>query len=173
MRHIRLIFKRLSVMPVLLWTLLIFGFSSQSYQEQSIQPFLQNHFSQEAMRKAIPDITVRYHHAVIEARNEPFRFVEFLFRKAAHLFTYAMLGAFAYAALLSYDWKRLYKLFAAEGYTVLIASLDEWNQSMSAQRTSAIQDVAMDAVGGCIGLLLAILAAGILYHIGKYKFAKA
>lgn len=117
------------------------------------------------MRKVVPDVTVRYHHSVIHAKGTPFRFAEFIFRKAAHLFVYAVLTGFAYTALLSFGCRLLYRILGAVGYTILIASLDEWNQSKSALRTSSVQDIVLDTVGGCFGLLLAMLGTGIIYRI--------
>jgi VanZ family protein len=144
-------------MPVLLWMLLIFHFSSQSHQEQSIQPILHKWFTKEGMLSVVPEITVHYHHAVIEAKEQPFEFVEFMFRKCSHLFMYAVLAASVYWALFQFQLRFMAKILLVEVCVIGIASADEWNQARSVQRTSAIQDVVLDSMGGLLGVVGIIL----------------
>nr|WP_275901640.1 VanZ family protein [Paenibacillus sp. SYP-B3998] len=136
-----------------MWTLLIFYFSSQSHQEQSIQPILHKWFTKEGMLSVIPEITVHYHHATIEAKEQPYEFAEFIFRKSSHLFMYAVLAVSAYWALFHLRWRFIAKMLLVEIYVILIATADEWNQTRSVQRTSALQDIVLDSVGGLLGLV--------------------
>ncbi|WP_235918178.1 VanZ family protein [Paenibacillus lutrae] len=143
-------------MPVLLWTLLVFDLSQQTFREQSIQPFLHKLVPKEEIHAYIPDVTVRYSRAVIDSQSEPYRFVEFLFRKTAHLVVYAVLALFAYAALYPHGMKRPCMFIISLLYVTAIALCDEWVQSAAAMRTSAIQDVVLDTAGGIVGLGAAV-----------------
>ncbi|WP_260182350.1 VanZ family protein [Paenibacillus baekrokdamisoli] len=139
------------------WTSLVFGFSSQPYSAQTIQPWMKSLISEQKLAKVVPSVTVHYHHATIVAKKEPYRYIEFLFRKSAHLFVYAMLGAI-FCALLSTLKQRGYRIMGIVFlYVLTISSLDEWNQARVTMRTSAIQDVIVDLVGGCIGITAVLL----------------
>lgn len=111
--------------------------------------------SEQQLARVVPSVTIHYHHAVIVAKEEPYRFVEFLFRKAAHLFVYAMLGAIFIIFLTSMN-QRGYRLIGITLlYVLMVSSLDEWNQGHTSMRTSAVQDVGVDVAGGCLGIVLA------------------
>ena len=145
----------LASLPLCLWIALIFALSSQPYQEQTIQPYLRKHVNEREAKRLLPDVTVRYRTSVIRTAAEPFLFMEFLFRKGAHLFVYAVLAVLAYVALLPCREKRLlWKSPAILLFAALIASLDEWNQLLRPGRTGAIEDVWIDLTGAAFGLLL-------------------
>ncbi|MGG4033258.1 VanZ family protein [Paenibacillus cisolokensis] len=139
----------------MIWLTLLYNWSSQPFQEQTIKPWLRAHWSVERLSALLPDVTIRYGGAVIEAREEPYRFVEFVFRKAAHLFVYAILGALAYAALPVRSgpvWKRG---VIASVLVLIVSLLDEWNQTFSVMRTSTFEDVILDMTGSALGVLAA------------------
>jgi len=145
--------------PVLAWTALIFVLSSQTYATQSIQPVLHRYWSTDSLRSLVPDVTVHYDKAVIVAHEAPYRFAEFLFRKSAHLFVYAVLANLAYVAFRSSRlWRSgvLGSAVLAVGYCFAIACLDEWNQARFAQRTSTFTDVLLDTAGGVMGVVAMI-----------------
>ncbi|MGX4587118.1 VanZ family protein [Paenibacillus chitinolyticus] len=144
------------MLPVLLWTLLVFHWSHQSFREQSIQPLLHKLFTKEEIHDYIPQVTVRYHHTIIRAQSDPMRFIEFIFRKTAHLVVYAVLAALAYQALCFWGSRRRKRILFSLLYVVVIAMGDEWVQSAAAMRTSAIQDVVLDTAGGLAGLSAAV-----------------
>lgn len=143
----------------MLWTLLVFHWSHQSFREQSIQPLLHKLFTKEEIHDYIPQVTVRYHHTIVRAQSDPMRFIEFIFRKTAHLVVYAVLAALAYRALaVTGNWRGRRLLFSLL-YVIVITIGDEWVQSAAAMRTSAIQDVVLDTAGGLAGLAAAVWAA--------------
>jgi len=148
----------LTFIPLSIWMIFIFTLSSQPYQKQSIQPYLQQ-VDQNKLKNALPSVTIKYRTSTIHAKSDPYRFVEFIFRKSAHLFMYAMLAVWAYVASIPYRFRRGWKAVAILAFVLLIAVLDEWNQSFGGERTSAIQDVWIDMIGGVIGLLVASLLA--------------
>lgn len=149
--------KLLYGIPVLLWLGLIFILSSQPYQAQSLKPLLNQQFSQDKLQEVLPDVSFPYRESIISAKKDPVHFIEFVFRKGAHLFMYAMLAVLASIALLPYRMPLMAKgcfTLAAIGMTAI---LDEWNQLHRAERTGAVQDVFIDLSGGLIGLLLVSL----------------
>lgn len=151
-------------MSLIAWIVFIFVLSSQPYEIQNIvKPFLYKHASEQQISKKLPDITLKYRSSVIHAKQRPFEFIDFVFRKSAHLFVYAML-AFLAAWNLAV-WKKEsshYSARRARGIRIVgvlvfigfVASLDEWNQLHAAQRTGAIEDIGIDLFGGLIGVLL-------------------
>ncbi|RAP77491.1 VanZ family protein [Paenibacillus montanisoli] len=142
-------------LPFFLWVALIFHLSSQPYQKQTILPFLRQHFNENAVSKALPDITIHYHTSVIPAKQKPFQFIEFIFRKCAHLFVYGMFAVTVYIALVPFRLRLFFGFAASLATVTCIALLDEWNQK-SIQRTSTIEDVAVDVTGGAICLIIGI-----------------
>ncbi|MDQ8739294.1 VanZ family protein [Paenibacillus sp. LHD-38] len=162
--------KSMSWLPTLLWGMLLAGwlsllfmFSSQSYDEQSIQPFLLTHFNYHQLKSWLPDMTITYRTSVIQSQVDPFRFIEFLFRKGAHLFVYATLAALLFMFLRSLTRGRW---FLSIIITLLIAiavpAMDEWNQLGSNERTGNATDVVLDFAGGCAGLLVCLCILGII-----------
>lgn len=119
------------------------------------------------MLSVVPEMTIHYHHSTIEARKQPFEFVEFLFRKGAHLFMYAMLAVCALFALIQARWKLGFKMLLAIIYVIGIASADEWNQARSGERTSAMQDIVLDSFGGFLGLVVLILCLAVFCKIRR------
>ncbi|MFS0839907.1 VanZ family protein [Paenibacillus sp. 1P03SA] len=123
-----------------------------------MQPLLHKLFTKEEIHDYFPQVTVRYHHTIIRAQSDPMRFIEFIFRKTAHLVVYAVLAALAYRALSLMGNGRGKRLLFSLLYVILIATGDEWVQSAAAMRTSAIQDVILDTAGGLAGLAAAVWA---------------
>ncbi|MFC5401556.1 VanZ family protein [Cohnella soli] len=155
---IRRISKLVVVIPALLWLLLIVVLSRQPYADQSIQSFLHDVAPKEVMTSAVPDVTVHYNGATIVAKKEPYRFVEFLFRKSAHLGVYAVLAcvtAFALRKIPGLRGKEWVAWCGGIASTMFVGMLDETLQSEAALRTPAVQDVLVDMTGGTIGVLAA------------------
>jgi VanZ family protein len=145
------------------WVTLLFLLSSQTYEQQSIQPFLRSHFSYDQLVRWLPDVTVKYRTSVIHAHERPYSFIEFFFRKGAHVFVYATFAAvlFMFMRALSRGWwiiSLVVTLIAA----FVIPALDEWNQLASDERTGNFTDVLLDFAGGCAGLILCLCLLGLV-----------
>lgn len=88
--------------------------------------------------------------------------VEFYVRKAAHIFLYFLLGScgmlFMERATV-FGKQGRYRLCGvwAGGLGILVAGLDEWNQTGVAGRTGKPQDVLVDAVGIALGIAVIAL----------------
>jgi len=120
------------------WMGVIFLFStdlfSGSQTSRFIGPFL---------KWFVPDISA-----------ESIATVQLVTRKIAHVVEYAILSVLACRALAQRAAPRPLPL-AALGQAVLIAAayaaLDEWHQSLTAERSGAPLDVAIDSVGATVG----------------------
>ncbi len=103
-------------LPVILWSLLIFTFSSM--------------------------------HTV---KTTDFYFGDFLIKKTAHLFEYAVLAVLLYRAMLNSNVEKE-KAFI---FAILIAGLyglsDEFHQSFTPGREPRIRDVFIDTIGATVG----------------------
>ncbi|MEP7214070.1 MAG: VanZ family protein [Acidobacteriota bacterium] len=132
--------------PLLIWIGIIFFLSSNngSMSETSlfIGPLL--HF----LFPNAPEATIQAYHGFI--------------RKCAHFGVYFVLAVLAVRALR--PMSPMWKFAVAIVMVAAIASLDEFNQSFEASRTSSAWDVALDCVGGVAG----IAAATFIYR----RFAK-
>ncbi|MCQ6560427.1 VanZ family protein [Paenibacillus mendelii] len=164
---IRSISRWLALAALIGWTALLFGFSSQSYSSQTIQPWLKSVIAKDRLAQVVPKISVTYDQAVIDAKEEPFRFVEFLFRKSAHLFVYAVLGGLAFITFLSWLHRKSHVWGISFVYIAIVSSLDEWNQSYTSMRTSTWQDVGVDCIGGWIGMTAASIMTVLMLKQGS------
>lgn len=128
--------------PLVLWIGVIL-FASTSYGASSrssliVRPLL--HF----LFPSASEETITIYHAFI--------------RKLAHLTEYSILAFWASRAFWNSAKTILQKYWFAFAFliVVLLASIDEYNQSFDSLRTSSIYDVLLDALGGAamIGILL-------------------
>lgn len=131
--------------------------SNQSSEDQAIQPRLKQYLSEETLSNLVPDISISYGVIYIEAKKEPYRFVEFIFRKFVHVVAYGLLAVFAYIAWGQLQVKLGLRISLSLLTVFVIAAWDEWNQSNVASRTGAIQDVILDVAGGVFALTLLTL----------------
>jgi VanZ family protein len=134
--------------PLLLWIAVIFylssGQASMPQTSRFIGPLLEFLFPNSSK-----ELLANYH-AII--------------RKFAHFFFYAVLAFWSWRALkdsskiLLQKYKYLFSLLLV----LLIASIDETNQSFDVTRTGSIYDVLLDCAGGLTAIL-------IIYLIKKNK----
>lgn len=128
--------------PLLFWIGVIFYLSGGqgSFEQTSrfIRPLLEFFFP-----NASPETLSLYHIYV---------------RKLAHPTVYAVLAVLAARAFVSSS-KRLLNLrwpIAAIGLVILIAGLDELNQTFLTSRTGSPWDVVLDTIGGAVALIFCI-----------------
>jgi VanZ family protein len=95
-----------------------------------------------------------------------FEVIHFFIRKTAHLIEYAILGALLFRAVRderrgwSVRWSAVAVLVAA-----VVASTDEWHQTLIPSRTGAASDVLIDVAGATV--------AQILIRVAQVLFFKA
>jgi VanZ family protein len=147
--------KYLLLLPVLLWMVFIFIFSSQPYEKQDLRPWLQTELSGKQIQRYFGNTHLNYggHAISINALGIP-GFVEFFIRKSAHVTEYAVLGLLVLHGLsMIFPGKRGLFLIAI-GFCALYAATDEYHQSFISHRTPMTADVALDTAGALIGALV-------------------
>ncbi|MFC5701776.1 VanZ family protein [Cohnella faecalis] len=155
--------KLLYLFPAILCLIMVFGFSSQPYNQQSVIPFLQKHITEYRLAEILPNIHFRYGHTELWSKIAPYQFVEFVFRKCAHIFSYSALGCSLYYAFSAFGaavWKPGLRIIAMMLGLLAVAALDEWNQIRVSMRTGQPIDVALDVIGGTLGALSALFVFG-------------
>lgn len=129
--------------PLVLWIGVVLfastGSASMSQTSRFIRPLL------EFLFPGAPEETLVSYHAYI--------------RKLAHLTEYAVLAFFASRAFAGSSKNILRKYWFAFAFLliVLIAAIDETNQSFLVSRTGSLYDVLLDATGGAVMILFLYL----------------
>lgn len=129
--------------PLVLWIAIILfastGNASMSETSRFIRPLL--HF----LFPNSPEETLVIYHGWI--------------RKFAHFAEYAGLSFWAARAFWSSSIQILQKFWFVFAFltVLLVASIDEYNQSLSSTRTGSIGDVMLDCAGGATAILLLCL----------------
>lgn len=137
--------------PLIFWVALVFylssGQGSMVQTSRFIRPFL------EWLFPLASGETLNVYHGYI--------------RKSAHFFLYAALAFWSWNAFRksSIEYLKNYKYLFSLTIVLVIASIDETNQSFNQARTGTIYDVILDFSGG-----LAIIF--IIYLYGKYLTRK-
>lgn len=146
------------ILIVFCWVFLIFTFSSESYNQQSIKPTLNKWVTKEKLAESLPNTSVTYRGDTVVAKEDPYGFVEFFFRKGAHLFMYAVLAVGLYMMIRSLMGRRqmILPVIMSLILTGGTAAMDERNQLSSVGRTGNPTDVIVDLTGACIGLIVGI-----------------
>lgn len=141
------------------WIFFIFTLSSESYNQQSIKPTLNKWVSKEELAAKLPDASITYHGSTVVAKEDPYGFVEFFFRKGAHLFMYAVLASALYMLIRNLMPRRQMVLPVIMSLILTggTAALDETNQLSKVGRTGNPMDVLVDLTGAAIGLIVCIL----------------
>lgn len=146
-------------LPAIAMMMILFAFSSQSYQEQSLVPDIEKNTSNQSIADWFGGIRFSYggHEISVESVGGA-SFVEFFIRKAAHFGSYALLAALLVYALSGNTWANSGRRYF---YAILIAFLyactDELHQSFTPGRTAMVQDVVLDTIGAACGVAFTIL----------------
>ena len=134
--------------PLILWAALILflstGQASMSNTSRFIRPLLEFLFPNS------PEEILTIYHGYI--------------RKLAHVTVYAILAFWAARAFIvsSQNFLRRFWVVCAFVLVIVIASIDETNQSFVNSRTGSIYDVLLDISGGAVMIL-------IFYSINKHR----
>lgn len=145
------------IVVALLWLGLILILASQSYKQQTIVPYLSNIITPKQLSESLPDVTIRYGSKVIRAKLQPYYFIEFLFRKLAHVFVYMMMALLCVKVLITYCSRIKGRMLLAFAICFLISVLDETIQEVSHLRTPSYADIVLDLAGVTCGLCLAAI----------------
>jgi VanZ family protein len=144
-------------LPAIAMMVILFGFSSQSYQEQSLVQEIEKKTSDQWIENRFGGIRFSYGgHEISVDRVGGASFIEFFIRKAAHFGSYALLAAFLVYALGGCGRSNRRLLFAIL-IAFLYACTDELHQSFTPGRTAMVQDVLLDTIGAACGAAFTIL----------------
>jgi len=134
------------------WMILIYVKSNETYQAQDIRPLLTTWFSSSSLQSGLPHFEF-YYSGELLTWKEPYIFVEFFFRKGAHVAEYAVL-TLLWIKTLSFTALKRYRMLISPVMAILYAGSDEWHQSYIAGRTGHPIDVAVDSLGVLIIMLI-------------------
>ncbi|WP_405131600.1 VanZ family protein [Paenibacillus sp. FSL H8-0317] len=157
----------LLLLLIISWILVIWSMSAQSYQQQNIQPWLHQWIEKVQIGFVLPDIQFTYGEYEYSLKQRPYDFAEFIFRKSAHLFVYAVLAMLVYGGLRYRRIRIMTCIVVALAVVLIIASIDEYIQQFSPNRTSSIRDVGLDLLGGCCGIAVYAWLLSITRRIRK------
>lgn len=120
--------------------------SNMSYEQQTIVPMLKEWLKAKPFEGWLSQFEIPYWGTNISVESRGyFYFVEFLVRKATHFFGYGFVAVIFYFFYSKMKWRfpAVFALFTI----VVIASLDEYRQSMIPGRSGIVDDVVIDACG--------------------------
>lgn len=149
--------KQYVLMILIIWMGVIFFFSSQTYEDQSLTHQLAN-FRNTPLEQMLQGYYFYYAGNEVSVYALGIEgFLEFFIRKAAHFFIFFVLGMLTYA-FLRYKWvQRSKTTIISFAFVVLYACLDEFHQLLTGGRTALWQDVVLDSIGGLCGILVLAL----------------
>ncbi len=128
--------------------------SSQTYEQQNIQPFLIDSLNTPFWEELLSGIHFYYAGSEISvATHGVSGVIEFFIRKGAHFSVFFLLGFFTIGVLRSFYTKGKSSMFLSLLFVFLYACLDEYHQKLTGGRTPLWEDVMIDSVGGLCGIL--------------------
>lgn len=141
-------------MRKLLFLLVIVGvlfFSSgQTYEQQSIIPTLEEWLPGKPLESHLVKLQIPYWGKSISVEERGYyAFVEFLIRKAAHVFIFGLLAIAVHSILPKIRFRSVVALLI----TLTLAIGDEYHQSLTGGRTASSRDVLLDMAGAITFLL--------------------
>ncbi|UUV98674.1 VanZ family protein [Vagococcus luciliae] len=137
---------------------ILFYSSSKTYTEQSSVPLLQKWLASEPFASKLQNVVFHYggNEVSIQAMGY-FKFVEFFIRKAAHFFTFFILGGSLFLILHSKLKQSLFSLFFAWFSATGYAAMDEFHQMITGDRTPLFQDVMLDSIGALTACVMLVI----------------
>jgi VanZ family protein len=131
---------------IIVWMLVIYFKSGQSYQEQDLRPLFAKYISQTTLQQWLPHWTFNYDGKQVTWLM-PYNMLEFFVRKGGHIIEYAILTALVLLTLRGWGTSRSKAPLITFGIVLLYAAIDEWHQHYVPTRTGHAVDVLVDAIG--------------------------
>lgn len=139
--------------------------SNMSYQQQSLIPLLRDVLQDKPLEQWLSQLQINYWGEIVSVETKGyFYFIEFLIRKGVHFFGYGLLALIFFSFYSSLKWR--FPMIIGFISVVVIASLDEFRQSMIPGRTGMVGDVVLDASGALTLLIIAKLVL-VIYQYAK------
>ncbi|MFE4896520.1 VanZ family protein [Peribacillus butanolivorans] len=136
-----------------LWAMLIFFFSSQTYEEQRISPFL-GQLNTPFLNEKLGGISFMYGGLEVSVHTAGVAgFLEFFIRKGAHLIIFFVFGFLTISVWRTFVKNSIITFSGSLLCVLFYASVDELHQKFTGGRTPLWQDVMLDTFGGLLGIL--------------------
>jgi VanZ family protein len=147
------------VIPLLIVMLGIFYFSSQSYSEQTIRPWLAAGAMEDRLVRLLRNVHFSYNGQEISVRSMGgTNLAEFIVRKLAHIILY---GALSFTMLMTawilIPWRKAVAVSNTLVLSLIFAMFDELNQQFRDERTARLADVGIDMVGAVLGVIIFLI----------------
>lgn len=133
--------------------LLLFGFSSMTYDQQSLIPFLTNHVPL-GWVNLFSFVSFHYEVPISVATLGPAGFVEFFIRKGMHASLFFVLGVSFVHVLRVRGYRLVPAAFFAWTMAMTVGVFDEFHQLLTGGRTPLVGDVVIDGSGAFVGIVL-------------------
>lgn len=154
-----------SIFFVVLGMIVVVIMSNMRYEQQSLIPLLQDVLQEKPFEQWLSQFQFHYWGGIVSVETKGyFKFVEFLIRKGTHFFGYGLLALILYSFYKRLKWR--FPMVLSFLSVVVIASLDEYRQSMIPGRMGMVGDVILDASGALTCLVIAKLIV-VSYHYVK------
>lgn len=142
------------------WTVILFYMSSMSYADQDIRPYLRMLVAEERLAAVFAGMEIPYVNNKVSVESMGgYEFVEFLFRKGAHLFFYSVLGYLLVRYFASSLGRKYWRVFMFSfSILLVVAMLDEFLQFHHPDRSGQWADVWLDGMGGLKGIITGFLS---------------
>lgn len=138
---------------VVMGMIIVAVMSNMSYEQQTIIPLLKDVLEDKPFEAFLSQFQIPYWGKIISVESQGYyKFLEFLFRKGVHFFGYGLLAVIFFIFYNKLKWK--FPTVLAFFTVTVIASLDEYRQSMIPGRSGLIEDVVIDASGALTLLML-------------------
>lgn len=107
---------------------------------------------------------------IATATGEDFDLLHACIRDLAHFSQYALLGATAFGAYLSFVKRGKWRFaFISPCFLLLTSILDEFSQSLTVGRAAQLTDIAIDSCGSMCGIAVAFMVYGIVMWIVSHR----
>lgn len=147
----------LTLLLVIVWVAVIYWFSSQAMQETTQQTY-----------EVLVRLGLATKAELIRSTDPSVVLLKYLARKGAHLLLFTVLGGFVTVAFFTLTRRKGLRLVLPAWLTAsLLGVADEVHQHFVPGRTMQVSDMALDAVGALLGVLVAWLAISVMLAVGR------
>ncbi|MCI8999424.1 MAG: VanZ family protein [Clostridia bacterium] len=153
--------KIVSIIAVLIWMSIIFGFSNQQGEGSG-------NTSKKISKAIVQIIDMQYRYSEQE-KDKLIEIVEPILRKVAHLTIYAIGGIVIANCVWQFWDKEKMAIGISTGVGVMYAISDEIHQLMVDGRSGNVRDVIIDSIGILIGIMVFLLIKGVFGRNVKKK----
>lgn len=149
----RIVLGIMSLVAVILWMRVIYGFSDQTGLESTA---VSNQVSGKLVK--LVDYLTGHKRSPEEVKLLANK-AEHLVRKMAHAAEYSVLAFLIYLHLTIYGISLGTKAFLSWLVSTVYAFTDEWHQTAVAGRSASLKDIAIDSVGAALVLFVILIVA--------------